>query len=374
MNRRSFLQSTAAFASLPSLAPFASKLSIKQDQAKTIYRDSIVIDCLASPAAFNIPWPPVGPLSEEQLKNVRECGITAVNLTVSAPEFEKTVRNVAFWTNEVRTHNDAMMLVRDLADFAEAKKSKRLGVILGFQHSEMLGRDLSRIEMFKNLGVRIIQLTYNRRNLLGDGCLEPGNGGLSKLGREAVEQMNAQGLAVDLSHCNTQTTADGIAVSSKPVIISHSGCREVYQNPRNKEDRELRAMTEKGGVIGIFLMPFLGNDGSPYANKEMFFAHLKHALNVCGSDHVGVGSDLSITPVEETPEYLKTWREGGAIRKRLGIQAPDEAGRFPYLPDLNSPRRLELIAIEMEKRGDSAGTIEKVLGKNFLRAFGEIWN
>src|SRR5262249_12734090 len=198
----------------------------------------------------------------------------------------------------------------------------------------------------------------------------------SSLGREAVQRMISLGITLDLSHCGTQTTADGIALAAaanRPVIISHTGCRAVYNHPRNKRDQELRAMAEHGGVAGIYLMPYLGNKGTPYATREMFLDHLKHALNVCGPDHVGIGSDQSITPVEETPEYLKTWKEGGELRHKLGIEAPDEAGRFPYVPDINSPRRLEFIALAMSKHGYSTDVIEKVLGKNFQRVFRDTW-
>ncbi|HEY6330768.1 MAG TPA: membrane dipeptidase [Blastocatellia bacterium] len=342
-------------------------------QATAPYDRGIVIDCLASPTSFNVPWPPPGPLSKEQLDNIARSGITSVNVTVSARSFENTVRNIALLQGEVESHPDRLLLVRQSGDISLAKKEAKLGLILGFQEGEMIGRDLGLLDVFRKLGVRIIQPTYNVRNLLGDGCLEPGDAGLSELGRHAVQRMNELGLALDLSHCGIRTTADGIAVSSRPVLISHSGCRAVYDNPRNKYDRELRALADRGGVIGLYLMPYLGNDGKPYATKEMFIRHLKHAIDVCGEDHVGIGSDQSITPVVESPEYLKAWKEGGDLRKRLAFEAPDEAGRFPYIPELNSPRRLELIAAEMTKMGYSDSVVEKVIGANFERALRDIW-
>ncbi len=116
--------------------------------------------------------------------------------------------------------------------------------------------------------------------------------------------MNTLGIAVDLSHCGTQTTADGIAASTKPPLITHSGCREVFRHPRSKEDRELKAMADKGGVVGIYFMPFIGpGPGAP--TVEMLMRQIDHAIKVCGVDHVGIGSDLSTTPIEETPEYLR---------------------------------------------------------------------
>ena len=105
----------------------------------------------------------------------------------------------------------------------------------------------------------------------------------------------------------------------------------------------------------------------------MFFRHLRYALDLCGEDHVGIGSDQSLTPVVETPEYLKAWKEGGELRKKLGFEAPDEAGRFPYMPDINSSRRLEMIAAEMGKMGYADSAVEKVIGANFQRALRDIW-
>ena len=164
--------------------------------------------------------------------------------------------------------------------------------MLGFQNTDMIDRDISRLDMFYRLGIRIIQLTYNDRNFVGDGCLEPANAGLSQFGREVVARMNALGIAVDLSHCGTQTTADGIAASTKPPLITHSGCREVYRHPRSKEDRELKAMADKGGVVGIYFMPFIGpGPGAP--TVEMLMRQIDHAIKICGVDHVGIGSDLS---------------------------------------------------------------------------------
>jgi membrane dipeptidase len=262
-------------------------------------------------------------------------------------------------------------MVRRHADIGRAKKEGTLGLILGFQNTDMIERDLARLDMFHRLGVRIVQLTYNDRNIVGDGCLEPGDAGLSAYGRQVVERMNALGIAVDLSHCGTRTTADGIAASAKPPLITHSGCREVYRHPRSKEDRELKAMADKGGVIGIYFMPFIGpGPGAP--TIEMLLRQIDHAIKVCGADHVGIGSDLSTAPIVETAEYLrehKTFVEGRIAR---GISAPDEA-RPLFIPELNHSRRIEGVVRGLQQRKYPAAAIEKVIGGNFHRAFKEIW-
>ena len=264
-----------------------------------------------------------------------------------------------------------LSIVRRHSDIAKAKQDKTLGLMLGFQNTDMIDRDISRVDLFHRLGIRIIQLTYNDRNLVGDGCLEAGNAGLSAFGRQVVERMNTLGIAVDLSHCGTQTTADGIAASTKPPLITHSGCREVFRHPRSKEDRELKAMADKGGVVGIYFMPFIGpGPGAP--TVEMLMRQIDHAVKVCGADHVGIGSDLSTTPIEETPEYLREAKSFVDIRAKRGISAPEES-RPLFIPELNHPRRLEGVVRGLRQRKYSTDVIEKVIGGNFHRVFKEIW-
>src|SRR5262249_8980263 len=153
-------------------------------------------------------------------------------------------------------------------------------------------------------GVLIMQLTYNNRGLFGDGCLEPGNAGLSRVGRKAVAKMNELGVAIDLSHCGQRTTAEGIEISTKPVLITHAGCNAIHQHPRNKDDRELRALADRGGVIGIYFMPYLvASPTSP--TREHVLQHLDHALKVAGTDHVGIGTDGILNTWPETPEQAK---------------------------------------------------------------------
>ena len=373
MSRRQFgaaLAGTAAAALTPARAAGAWHEQGDADLAE-VYRKAIVIDALANPGSMNVPWPPRGPLSQKQRDAIAGSGITAINVTVSADTFEASTRNIALWTGEVDRYPTLLAIVRRHSDIARAKKENTLGLILGFQNTEMLERDLSRLEVFHRLGIRIIQLTYNDRNIIGDGCLEPGDAGLSAFGRQVVERMNALGIAVDLSHCGTQTTADGIATSTRPPLITHSGCREVYRHPRSKEDRELKAMADKGGVIGIYFMPFIGQ-GAGAPTIDMLMRQINHAIKVCGVDHVGIGSDLSITPIEETPEYVREHQAFVASRTSRGISAPDES-RPLFIPELNHPRRLEGVVRGLMKHGQSSSVIEKVIGGNFHRVLKEIW-
>ena len=242
----------------------------------------------------------------------------------SAATPSKPRRVHALWTGEVDRYPTLLSIVRRYADMSQAKKDNMLGLILGFQNTEMLERDISRLDVFHRLGVRIIQLTYNDRNIIGDGCLEPGDAGLSAFGRQVVERMNALGIAVDLSHCGTQTTADGIAASTKPPLITHSGCREVYRHPRSKEDRELKAMADKGGVLGIYFMPFIGQ-GSGAPTVDMLMRQINHALKVCGTDHVGIGSDGVLRPSKKHRNISASTSRSSRAAPRCGISALDES-------------------------------------------------
>ncbi|MGD8321298.1 MAG: membrane dipeptidase [Gemmatimonadota bacterium] len=339
------------------------------------YGDAMVIDCLASPGAFNIPEDEGGGLGPEALSAARRSGITGVNVTVGVvgdvPDpFETTVDDLARWEREIDRHPDVFVRVRAVDDLSRAKEGGQVGLVYGFQDTVALGAELERLDTFHALGLRIVQLTYNVRNRVGDGSLEPGNAGLSTFGVDLVHHMNELGVLVDLSHCGQRTTAEGIERSEKPVAITHAGCQAVHMHPRNKRDQELRACAEGGGVVGIYLMPYLNASGPPTADDVM--AHLDHALQVCGEDHVGIGSDQSITPVNDTPDYYRRMDAEVKRRKEMGISAPRE-DTAPFVPQLNDARRMDMIADRMSARGHPDRVVEKVLGTNWMRLFGEVW-
>lgn len=340
---------------------------------RALYARTIVIDALASPDTWNVPYPPLAPLSWAQLEAARASGITAINLTVGKPGgFTDTVREIALWTSLIEQHPDYLLLVRRHADIARAKREKKLGIVFGFQGMQSIGSDISLIDTFANLSVNIMQLTYNDRNLLGAGSSLPDTEGLTPLGREAVARMNALGILVDTGHANARTVLDTVAASTRPITISHTGARAVFDSQRNQPDEAMRAVAQKGGVVGIYLMPFLGHDPVA-ASKALFIRHLRHAIDICGEEHVGIGSDQSITPVDISPAYMEIVRKTAAARQKAGIGAPGEGDSPIAVPDLNSSRRLEIIAAELDRAKVPARVIEKVIGGNFDRLFKDIW-
>ncbi|NIP60887.1 MAG: peptidase M19, partial [Gemmatimonadetes bacterium] len=334
------------------------------------YDEALVVDFLASPGYFNYPENP--PLDGGMVRNAVNSGITALNLTVSGRDFEGTVRKIARWEANVARYPEAFRQARSVADLRAAKQEGQLGIVYGFQDTTPIGRDLERLEVFHELGVGVIQLTYNVRNLVGDGCLEPGNAGLSRFGREVVERLDELRILVDLSHCGKRTTAEGIRASSNPVSITHTGCNAVARHPRSKDDEELRAMADGGGVVGIYLMPFL-TPGRVPATRDVI-AHIEHALDVCGEDHVGIGTDLSTTPIDGSDEYWAAHREFVRERIERGIAAPNEDPDILFTVEgLNHHRRMELIADALSARGHADRVIEKVIGANWVRILGEVW-
>ncbi|MCW5774804.1 MAG: membrane dipeptidase, partial [Rhodospirillaceae bacterium] len=277
-----------------------------------------------------------------------------------------------YWERECRAHPDVLMKAVSVADIEEAKRTRRLAIIPGFQDGTAFGDRADRVDMFYQLGLRIVQFTYNSRNLLGDGCAEPANAGLSRLGHACIERMNALGMLVDLSHVGLRTSWDALAASKQPVAITHSGAAALADLPRNKPDDLLKAVADRGGVVGAYMMVYLREEGQPHLAD--FMRHLEHLLGVCGEDHVGVGSDLSTTPLALTDEFRAKWSEGVRLRRLRGINAKGESEDvFAYIPELNSPRRMELLAAAMARAGHPDRRIEKVLGGNWMRLLREVW-
>ena len=331
-----------------------------------LYKTAIVVDSLCAPLIDMGATP-----TADLLAAVGHSGITAINFTISDRTFEGTVSNIAALEALVEQNAEAFLIVRRRSDIDRAKRENKIGIMPGFQDSAFLEEQPDRIDMFRQFGVRIMQLTYNNRSIFGDGCLEPGNAGLSKAGVAAVQKMNNLGVAVDLSHSGYRTTSEGISESKKPVLISHSGCAAIYAHPRNKPDEILKSLADRGGYFGVYLMPYVV--ASPTVpTREHVLNHVIHAIDVCGADHVGIGSDGSIQKTVLTAEQRAAFDKDIARRKQLGIGAPGE-DRYPYVPDLDGPDHMEIIATELAKRGQPAAVIEKVLGANFERVIGDIW-
>jgi len=327
-------------------------------------QDRMIIDGLGE---IRREYPPEL-LDEVLASGMNACVITVGNPALHGPAaFDDLHAEVAAYDAHIRAHPERLSHVTDTAGIRRAAREGTLGLLYYTQNAAPIQDDLTRLELLCRMGVRIVQVTYNTRNLLGDGHLERTDAGLSRFGVQAVERMNELGILVDVSHSGETTALEAIRFSSRPVAITHAGCSGVFDHPRNKSDRVLRAMADGGGVVGIFqLNPYLGprdrNDLDDYLD------HIDHAVNVCGIDHVGIGSDREHQRIPDTPEEVERLRQEIA---RLGPEA-EARFRWPFfLSELNHPRRMETVAEGLARRGRPGREIDKILGENFFRLFEE---
>ena len=379
-DRRSLL---ALAAVTPALLAARRALAASSD-----WRDAVIVNALGGLDNPNVPSNEGSGLGEDgprqrrvldarTLDDARASGVTAINCTLGyvagpAEPFEATVSDIAAYDRMIADHPDRLLKVMSVADIARAKRENRIGLIYGFQNAAMVGDNLDRIDMFADLGVRIVQLTYNPANHIGDGSTAPQNRGLTPFGRQVVERLNANRLMVDLSHSGEQTCLEAARVSKQPISINHTGCRALVDLPRNKTDAELRLVAERVGFVGIYFMPFLHPEG--YVTAADIVAHIEHAVNVCGEDHVGLGTDGPITAVDDLASYRAAVAEEVAARKAAGIGAPGEkADILKFAIDLRGPSQFHDLADRLKARGHSTTRIEKILGANFVRYARDIW-
>ena len=304
-------------------------------------------------------------------------GVTVVRDTVfpvgnGADNWGDYQRSIADKQSLIAANPDRLILVRSAADILKAKREKKFGVILGTQDSSMVGPELDRLAQLKKDGVMTVQLTYNNRNLAGDGALEPANAGLSKLGRATIERIEAEKLLLDLSHGGQRTMAEAAVHAKRPLVISHTGARALHDHVRNTDDATIKAVANKGGVTGVYFMPFLTPDMHPKGSD--LIAHIEHVARVAGDDHVGIGTDNGVLPLNLDPETKRQMDAWQAQRIKLGIAAPGEAvGVYTWVEEYNSVDRYRRLAGDLAKRGWSEARLEKLFGGNFLRVYKEAW-
>ncbi len=359
----------AALAAAPALAR-------KGAASPRWYRQAIVIDALGG---VGDPYSP-----DEQLRlgdrawaEMVATGVTLLRDTVMpvgnvSDAWGDYQKDVAVKQNILNANPDRLILVRSAADILKAKREKKFAWVYGTQDTSMVGPDLDRLAQMKKDGVMTVQLTSTTRNLSGDGALEPADAGLSKLGKATIERIEKEKLLLDLSHGGARTMAEAAAFAKRPLVISHTGARALTDHPRNTADATIKAVADKGGVVGVYFMPFLTLDSHP--KGEDLLRHVDHIANVAGEDHVGIGTDNGVLPTTldaETKEKLKRWQ---LERIKAGIAAPGEAvGVYPLLEDYNSVDRYERFAGDLAKRGWSQSRLEKLMGANFLRVYREAW-
>jgi membrane dipeptidase len=378
--RRVFLTAaTAVLAASGRSAAGAAAGARRRDQGLS---GMLIVNALGGLEDPNLKDPDGSVLEPRVLRDAHDSGLTAVNVTLGyvsgdSDPFEQSVRDVAQMDSRVRAGARDLLKVYTAEDIVRAHSDGRIGIIYGFQNAAMLGSDVTRVDLFANLGVRVMQLTYNPANALGDGSMAATNRGLTPFGRDVVGRLNARRVMVDLSHSGQRTCLEAAQVSKQPISINHTGCRALTDLPRNKSDEELALVASKGGFVGIYFMPFLNASG--HATAEDVVAHIDHAVNVCGEDHVGIGTDGSTTAIDDLEAYKSVLAAEVAARRNTGVSAAGERpDTLPFVVDLRGVSQFRDLAGRLERRGRSrpgysAARIEKIMGQNFLRYAHEVW-
>jgi membrane dipeptidase len=298
--------------------------------------------------------------------------VTAANLTVTLSDgFAATCTTIAHLLNAIEAQ-DGVRLVRTVDDIAAAKAESGAGVIVGFQNSDAFEGNVALVDVLARLGLRICQLTYQRRNLAADGAGEPADAGLSLFGRDLVAALNRNGVLIDLSHTASRGTLETIELSEVPVAVTHACLRSFNDVPRNKNDEEIKALAARGGVFGMnaiarLLSPTGGQEG---ATIGQFVDQIDYLVNLVGVDHVGVGLDIS---EGLTPELFEQRRKGFLTdfpELRMGGDFPYE---HYYVFGLTSMANMRLVTEELVRRNYADEDVLKILGGNFVRLFGQVW-
>ncbi|MGH3518480.1 MAG: membrane dipeptidase [Haloechinothrix sp.] len=299
------------------------------------------------------------------LQELRTGGISGVNATCAVWEgAEETLRTVGEWYQLAAQNDDIMVLAQTADDIRKAKEEHRVAVLLGFQNTSPFGDDYRFVEVFSRLGVRIAQLTYNIQNLVGGACYEPEDSGITRFGRTIVSEMNRVGMMVDLSHVGNRTCRDAIEHSESPVAITHSNPTWFLDSPRNKPDDVIRALAQRGGVLGCCLYPNVL--GGPEATLEAFCRMIVRLVEELGPERVALGSDCA-----------RNWDDAYVGWLRNGRWQPPHRQSAPTWPDwpywFQGPEDFPKLTDGLVCVGLDDSTIAGVLGENWLRLFDRVF-
>ncbi|MFV1987956.1 MAG: dipeptidase [Gemmatimonadota bacterium] len=378
MKRRTFVRSSAGSALALQMAPWAGHARSATAQAREAARKrEAALEANDPRALIMDAMGELRPIYEPSLvREMLASGIDSITVTLCDPKpigaeaVDVAIDGLLEYDRYLAANPDLFVRATSVADVDAARRSGRMAVFYLFQNSIQFAIDLDRIDMFYRLGLRSCQLTYNERNFVGVGSRaetasgQPDLGGLTEFGRETIDRMNGLGMLVDLSHANEPTMLDAIEHSRMPVHISHTGCDGLYHHIRNASDASIRALAERGGVVGICqLRPFL-TDAKP-GTLDDYLKHIDYAVQIAGVEHVCIGSDRDHRVIEMSDEYI------AELRAEEGSQV--ENSELPYfIPALNGPRRMEPIWEGLVARGYSEDMVEMIMGTNLYRLYADV--
>ena len=322
--------------------------------AADLHSKSIVIDGLI-----------ISDFNRSVFEDMGKGGLTAVNCTCCVWEgFTETMRNVMRWKKMLRENADLITQVYTTEDIKTAKAEGKTGIILGWQNITGIEDQLGYLALFKELGIGIIQMAYNTQNLVGTGCYESKDAGLSDFGHEVVAEMNRLGILCDLSHVGSKTSEDVILASKQPVAYSHCLPSGLTAHPRNKSDEQLKFIVDHGGFVGVTMFPPFLKKGSA-ATVDDFVEAIEYVVNICGEENVGIGTDFTQGFGHEFFEWL-THDKGYARRLTDfgNVTNPEGLRTIGEWPNLTA---------SMGRRGWNVARIERVIGQNWLRVLRAVW-
>jgi len=302
------------------------------------------------------------------LQPYRDSGINVFHIGVGlgGPDaYNETLKFFASWNGFLAHHDESFMRVDTPFALARVKKSGKIGIILGLQNSEQF-RTGADVDFFYSLGQRVSQLTYNSRNMIGNGSTERRDDGISDFGALIIERMNRVGMAVDVSHCGDRTTLDAFDISKKPVLITHSNCRALVPgHPRCKTDEAIKKMGASGSVMGITGVRMFVKADEPTTIEDAL-NHFDHVAKLVGVEHLGVGSDIDLDGYDDMPPELNRQLRAGykgtyGFREKIDIEGIDH------------PKRMFDLTEGLIRRKYSDSDIEGILGGNFKRVLSQIW-
>lgn len=302
------------------------------------------------------------------LLELRKGGLNCIHACVGLWEnARETVSKIGQWYRFFETHSDLIVQVKTGEEIRKARATGKIGVVLGMQNTSPIEDDIALVEVFNNLGLKIMQLTYNNQNLIGSSCYEENDSGLSRFGRNVIKEMNRVGMLIDLSHCGDRTTLDAIDASRRPVAITHANPNWIYPAKRNKSEEVLRALRDNKGVLGLCAYPFLINGSS--TTLEEFCDMVARTVDFMGVEQVALGTDLTLNQDEE---FLKWMRMGRwTFEMDYGAGSKDNPSWPAWTSWFQGPADFPNIAEGLLAHGFSCSEVEAIMGKNWLRFFTE---
>lgn len=302
--------------------------------------------------------------SEKIFRQMREGGVDAVHVTIAYHEsFREAVLNVGRWNRWFAQHPDLIAPADGAAGIRDAMDKGRTAILFGFQNPSPIEDDIDLVEIWRKLGVCVMQLSYNNQSFLATGCYEAEDPGITRMGRQVIAEMNRVGMLIDMSHSAERSTLEAIEISQRPITISHANPHWWHGALRNKSDAVLRALTDKGGMLGFSLYPHHLKGGTD-CRLEDFCAMIAECAERYGVQRIGIGSDLC----QDQPDRIVEWMRVGRWSKQMDYgEGSAAAPGFPPQPEwFRDNRDFPRLAEGLAAVGFTEDDVAAILGGNWF--------